>query len=155
MRRKGHETALTARDDAAERAAGTVSISGDGDEATAGGTESLQQAFRGLAGALAAGDLDSFYGYLHEDCRIIDEDIPFILTKDDFKDHIDFHVRGTWDSFSWQARAPQFAVFGATGVVGGYATFRGKPTDAGFRQRHMAITQGWARTRDGWRLINW
>ena len=112
-------------------------------------------AFRGLANSLATGDLEQFYGFMDESAIIIDEDIPFRLTKTQFQNHINFHLGGIWESFSWQDRNPQFRVFENTGIVASYATFRGKPTDSGYRQRHMAFTQGWHHSSKEWKLINW
>jgi ketosteroid isomerase-like protein len=117
--------------------------------------EGLRIAFRKLANALATGNLDQFYSLMDDSAIIIDEDIPFRLTKTEFKNHINFHIGGIWETFSWQDRNPQFRVFEDTGIVASYATFRGKPVDSGYRQRHMAFTQGWHRSSNGWKLINW
>ena len=117
--------------------------------------QGLAAAFRQLKEALGSGALEDFYAMMDDEAVIYDEDIPFRLSKTGFQDHIDFHVSGTWDSFEWYPRDVQFRVMGDTGVVGGYVTFRGKPADAGFRQRHMLFTQGWAREDGAWRLITW
>ncbi|RME65325.1 MAG: nuclear transport factor 2 family protein, partial [Alphaproteobacteria bacterium] len=119
------------------------------------GSESLRLAFARLEAALAAGDLDGFYGLIDDRAAIIDEDIPFLLSKAGFMDHIGFHIAGIWESFSWQSRQPAFRTFGRTGIVAGFATFRGKPIDSGYRQRHLLFSQGWNRFDDGWRLVNW
>jgi ketosteroid isomerase-like protein len=118
-------------------------------------TAEFAAAFRAFVQTLATGNLDAFYATIHDSAVIIDEDIPFRLTKAGFKAHIDFHVGGIWENFSWQDRNPQFRVFGSTASVASFATFRGKPVDAGYRQRHMAFTQGWHKFRDSWRLISW
>jgi ketosteroid isomerase-like protein len=118
-------------------------------------TADFEDAFRTFVQTLATGDLDAFYATIHDDAVIIDEDIPFRLTKAGFQDHIGFHISGMWEGFSWQDRNPKFRVFGDTGLVASFATFRGKPVDSGYRQRHMAFTQGWHKFDDGWRLVNW
>lgn len=118
-------------------------------------TLEFQDAFRAFVQSLATGDLDTFYATIHDSATIYDEDIPFRLTKSGFKDHIDFHISGLWEGFSWQDRNPNFRVFGSTGLVASFATFRGKPVDSGYRQRHMAFTQGWHKFDEGWRLISW
>lgn len=115
----------------------------------------FQDAFRAFVQSLATGDLDTFYATIHDSATIYDEDIPFRLTKSGFKDHIDFHISGLWEGFSWQDRNPNYRVFGNTGLVASFATFRGKPVDSGYRQRHMAFTQGWHKFDEGWRLISW
>lgn len=117
--------------------------------------ESLRAAFAALTKALGTGDLDGFYGLIDENAYIFDEDIPFLLSKADFKNHIDFHLTGIWESFAWVPRGPEIRAFGDTGIVAGFTVFRGKPKDAGFRQRHIAFTQGWARRGGDWKLINW
>lgn len=116
---------------------------------------SLKKTFAQLDEALGTGDLETFYKLIHDEAVIIDEDIPFRLSKEGFKDHIGFHIGGIWESFTWQDRNPQFRVFGNTGIVVSHATFRGKPVDSGYRQRHMAFTQGWHKFDYGWRIITW
>jgi ketosteroid isomerase-like protein len=118
-------------------------------------TAEFEAAFRAFVQTLATGNLDAFYATIDDEAVIIDEDIPFRLTKAGFKEHIDWHVSGLWEGFSWQDRNPQFRVTGKTGLVASFATFRGKPVGAGYRQRHMAFTQGWHKFAAGWRLISW
>ena len=118
-------------------------------------TLELETAFQALRAALDKGDLDGFYGLIDEDAVIFDEDNPFRLTKAGFAEHISFHGPATWDSYQWYPRDVHCRVFGDTGVVAGTVTFRGKPVDAGFRQRHMLFSQGWTRRDGAWRLITW
>ena len=54
-----------------------------------------------------------------------------------------------WDSFEWVPRELQYSCLNTVGIVSGYATFRGKPKDAGFRQRFMGFTQTWVDAGDG------
>lgn len=115
----------------------------------------LGKAFESWREALNAGELDKFYDAIDDDAVIYDEDIPFRLSKSDFVDHIGFHTRGLWESFEWRPREVQMREWGDAGVVSGYATFRGKPVDAGFRQRFMGFTQTWVRRDGGWRLVCW
>ena len=49
----------------------------------------------------------------------------------------------------------RFQTRGDTGIVSGFATFRGKPKDAGFRQRFMGFTQTWMRKGAGWTMLSW
>ena len=115
----------------------------------------LQNAFQALTNALAKGDLDGFYGLMLDDAMIMDEDLPFRVDKAGFQAHIAFHGPENWEGFAWKPSTPRFAVNGATGVVTGFAMFRGKPRDAGFRLRPMMFSQGWARLPEGWRLASW
>ena len=81
------------------------------------------------------------------------------ICKAEFQDHIDFHVggggKGLWEFFQWLPRDLHFIVIGDCGHVSGYATFRGKPRDAGFRQRYMGFTHTWVRAEGPWQLLCW
>ena len=118
-------------------------------------TDAVQGAFEALSNALATGDIEGFYGMMHPDAVVIDEDIPFLGRVAEFKAHIDWHISGIWEFFNWVPRYPRFVQHGDSGAVCGYATFRGKPVDAGYRQRHLLFSQGWAKLDEGWRLVNW
>jgi len=114
----------------------------------------LEQAFTDWRQALNGGDLESFYRVMAEDLVIFDEDIPWRFDKADFVDHIGFHI-GVWDAFEWVPRELRFQTRGTTGIVSGYATFRGKPKDSGFRQRFMGFTQTWVQDDAGWTMVCW
>ena len=105
----------------------------------------LEAAFRDWARGLNEGDLDAFWSAFDDDAEILDEDYPWRMTKEEFRDHIDFHAGGDglWEHFKWLPREVNVKVWGTTGHVSGFATFRGKPRDAGFRQRFMGFTQTW------------
>jgi ketosteroid isomerase-like protein len=115
----------------------------------------LEDAFAQLTAALATGDLDGFYGLIAPDAVIMDEDLPFRVDRAGFQDHIAFHGPGNWEGFAWKPQQMRFATRGAAGTVTGFAMFRGKPKDAGFRLRPMMFSQGWARTAEGWRMTTW
>lgn len=117
--------------------------------------EALQGAFNALVAALGRGDLDAFYGLILPDAMIVDEDIPFRVDRDGFKDHIAFHTSGIWDGFAWKPYDVRFAHDGAAGVSAGFAMFRGKPRDSGFRLRPMLFSQGWVLQPAGWRMATW
>lgn len=116
---------------------------------------SLEAAFADLVDALAKGDLDRFYGSMLSDAMIMDEDLPFRVDKAGFQAHIAFHGPEMWEGYAWKPSSPAFVVHGDTGVVTGFAMFRGKPRGAGFRLRPMLFSQGWARLPLGWRLASW
>lgn len=118
-------------------------------------TAELARAFEALVAALAGGDLDGFYGLILPDAMIVDEDIPFRVDRAGFADHIAFHTSGIWDGFAWKPYGVRFARHGAAGVSSGFAMFRGKPRDAGFRLRPMLFSQGWTRLPQGWRVASW
>ena len=116
--------------------------------------KSTEEAFEAWGAALNSGDLDAFYGMMADDMVIFDEDIPWRFSKADFVDHIAFHV-GVWEAFEWVPREIRVQERGAVGIVSGYATFRGKPKDSGFRLRFMGFTQTWVRDGDSLQLVCW
>ena len=120
---------------------------------------SLQQAFESWTNALNTGDLDAFFGAFHEKAEVLDEDYPWRMDKADFIDHIDFHAagggKGMWEFFQWIPRETRFIVLGNTGHVSGFSTFRGKPRDAGFRQRFMGFTITWVHIDGAWCVLCW
>lgn len=118
-------------------------------------TAELESAFAALVAALGRGDLDGFYNLILPDAFIVDEDLPFRVDRDGFRDHIAFHTSGVWDGFAWKPYDVRFSRAGDAGVSAGFAMFRGKPRDSGFRLRPMLFTQGWARTPQGWRVASW
>ncbi len=115
---------------------------------------SLEKAFTAWREALDGGDLNTFYGMMAADLVIFDEDIPWRFDKADFVDHIAFHLP-LWESFKWVPRELRFQSRGTTGIVSGYATFRGKPRDCGFRMRFMGFTQTWVEDGGKWTLVCW
>ena len=118
-------------------------------------TQSLETAFHAWKDGLNTGDLDAFWHAFDDQAEVLDEDYPWRMDLDDFKDHIAFHSAGLWEAFEWRPRETRFKVFGETGHVSGFSTFRGKPRDAGFRQRFMGFTQTWVHDARGWKLICW
>lgn len=118
-------------------------------------THTLETAFRALVAALETGDLKGFFGAILPDAAIMDEDLPWRVDRAGFERHIAFHSPKIWEGFAWKPSDPRFLVSGDVGVVTGFAMFRGKPRDAGFRLRPMLFSQGWTRTREGWRIASW
>jgi ketosteroid isomerase-like protein len=120
---------------------------------------SLQAAFDTWTRALNEGDLDTFWAGFHDQVEVLDEDYPWRMNKAEFVDHIDFHAfgggKGLWEFFQWVPRETNFIVIGDTGHVSGFSTFRGKPRDAGFRQRFMGFTLTWVREDGTWRVLCW
>lgn len=117
--------------------------------------ETLEKAFAELVAALGKGDLDGFFGAILPDAVIVDEDLPFRVDRAGFQDHIAFHAGGPWEGFAWKPGDVRFHTLGSAGSVTGFAMFRGKPRDAGYRLRPMLFTQGWVRGTAGWRIASW
>ncbi len=118
-------------------------------------TNGPEAAFQALVASLRRGDLDSFYGTMTDNFVMIDEDSPYRLSKTEFQDHIGFHVSGIWESFEWRPASFNTRAFGTSGIITGFATFRGKPRDAGFRIRHLMFSQTWSIVDGVWRLVLW
>lgn len=89
------------------------------------------------------------------DAVILDEDLPFRVSTGGFRAHIAFHGPDNWEGFAWLPRQVEVVEAGTSGAVSGFALFRGKPRDAGYRLRPMLFTQGWTLTDAGWRLASW
>jgi hypothetical protein len=118
-------------------------------------TTSLHTAFAALTDALAKGNLDGFYRLMLPDAVIMDEDLPFRVDKAGFRGHIAFHGLDNWEGFAWKPQDMRFAVVRDTGAITGFAMFRGKPKDAGFRLRPMMFSQGWVNQKGAWMLASW
>ena len=122
-------------------------------------TSGLEATFRDWARALNEGELNKFWAYFDEESETLDEDYPWRMTKEEIIDHIDFHARGggdgLWEFFQWVPREINVKVWGTTGHVSGFSTFRGKPRDAGFRQRFMGFTLTWYYADGAWKLVCW
>ena len=88
--------------------------------------EGLEAAFHAWARGLNEGDLDAFWSAFDDGAEILDEDYPWRMTLEEFKDHIDFHAGGAglWEHFKWIPRELNVRVWGTTGHVSGFSTFR-------------------------------
>ena len=121
--------------------------------------EGLDAAFSEWARTLNAGELDAHYTFYDAESEILDEDYPWRMSKEEFIDHIGFHAmgggKGMWEFFQWLPREVNVKVWGSTGHVSGFSTFRGKPRDAGFRQRFMGFTITWHHSDGAWSLVGW
>ena len=121
--------------------------------------EGLDATFSEWARTLNDGELDTHYTFYDAESEILDEDFPWRMSKEEFIDHIGFHAagggKGTWEFFQWIPREVNVKVWGATGHVSGFSTFRGKPRDAGFRQRFMGFTITWHHSDGAWSLVGW
>lgn len=100
-------------------------------------TSTLEAQFRAaLAVFWGQGSVERLFEFLDDRGAFVDEDTPFVLGKADFRDHVDFHLKGNWQSLEWVPRELRSRVTGTTGIVTCYFTLRGKPRGAGFRLRH-------------------
>ena len=121
--------------------------------------EGLDATFGEWARTLNAGELDAHYAFYDADAEILDEDYPWRMDKEEFIDHIGFHAsgggKGMWEFFQWIPRETNVKVWGTTGHVSGFSTFRGKPRDAGFRQRFMGFTLTLHHADGGWKVVSW
>ena len=114
---------------------------------------SLREAFaKTFDGFRRAESKAAFLSFFDERALFVDEDNPVPMDKAGFADHLDFHTSGVWESIGWKPRDEAVKVFGTTGLVTGHFTVRGKPKNAGFRQRHgnFSVICAWdASSRSG------
>jgi len=119
----------------------------------------LQSVFKDWSESLNNGNLENFFSYFDEDSETLDEDYPWRMNKAEFIDHINFHAMGggsgVWEFFEWLPREVNIKVWGTTGHVSGFSTFRGKPKDSGFRQRFMGFTITFFHDGEAWKLASW
>ena len=115
----------------------------------------IRELFDKMIDSLAQADVETFFSLIHEDAVIVDEDLPVPCSKEEFKEHLGWHASGIWDSFSWIPRQVDVAVIGNVAIISGTATFRGKPNDGAFRQRHLLFTQTWSEVDGRWLLVSW
>ena len=85
------------------------------------------------------GNIEDFYNFFDKESLMINEDIPFILDKESYKDHINF-LKNNMSNLEWVIRKPVFQVFENTGLITAELTIRGKPENQGFRQRHSVLS---------------
>lgn len=103
-------------------------------------TDQLAADFRqGFALFGSGGTLDNLMSFIDERCVILDEDLPFPMTKAQYRDHLEFR-QSNWESMAWMPYDTRYDVEGQTGIVSTGFTIRGKPRGSGFRLRHGLAT---------------
>ncbi|WP_439533367.1 DUF4440 domain-containing protein [Polymorphobacter sp.] len=90
--------------------------------------------------------------FLHESALVIDSDVPFPLDRAAYLDHLGFHGP-QWERLEVQLLEVKTATHGDTGTVSAYFNQRGKPKDAGFRQRAGYVTAVCTRDGGAWRAM--
>ncbi len=113
-----------------------------------------EQFHAAFAGFLKDGDKDALLAFLHEDAAVILDDTPFILDAAQLRDHLAFHA-GLWERHYLTLRDLRVQVFGSTGLVSANYQDRGKPRDAGYRQRDgmLALVCAWDEAAGAWRGV--
>lgn len=116
----------------------------------------------GAAGSAEAAFLEAFAGphdrekrlaFLDDDATVIVDDIPFPIDKSRYADHLDFHA-ASWTKVETAMDGVKSGDYGDGAIVSAYYNERGKPKDAGFRQRAGFVTAVCSRSDNGWRAIN-
>jgi hypothetical protein len=118
--------------------------------------KTLREAFaKTFASFRNGGDKAAFLAFFDERAMFVDEDNPLPMDKSGFTDHLGFHTSGIWESVGWKPWQEVVKVFGATGLVTGTFTVRGKPKSAGFRQRHgnFSLVCLWDSAKREWRGV--
>lgn len=115
---------------------------------------SLEAAFRqGFGIFLAAGSREQLLAFLDDRALIIDQDLPFVMNKAQYQDHLDFHL-ASWESGRLLPYETRYQVEGDTGIVSTAFSIRGKPKGSGFRLRHGLATVVCHHDQRGWRAVS-
>lgn len=96
-----------------------------------------------------------FLAFFDERAMFVDEDNPVPMDKAGFADHLNFRLSGVWESVALHPWNDVTKLFGSTGLVTGHFTLRGKPKNAGFRQRHgnFSLVCMWDSAKREWRGV--
>lgn len=97
-------------------------------------------------------DYKKIADFIADNALIVSHDVPFPFDKVGYVDHMHFHA-DLWESREFKPEAVQVKVHGKTGVISCYFNERGKPKDAGFRQRPGYMTITCHLTDNGWKAI--
>jgi len=117
----------------------------------------FKAAFDGQLSAKAS-NREAIAAFLFDKATIIVDDLPYPLDKQGFFDHHDFHEAGLWDKRALALIDLTADLYdtsdGKAGIVFARYNFRGKPKNAGFRQRpgHLSATCVW--TGEKWQALN-
>lgn len=97
---------------------------------------------------------DAFLAFFDARAMFVDEDNPVPMDKAGFTDHLGFR-RSVWESVTLHPWNHVVKTFGSTGLVTGHFTLRGKPKNAGFRQRHgnFSVVCAWDAGSGEWRGV--
>lgn len=116
--------------------------------------QTLERDFMAAIAAFNAGGARAgFYDFVDDAALMVNEDIPFVLDKAAYRDHIEF-LAASIDRMEWIIRDPRYRVAEGSGIVSAEMTARGVAKTAGFRQRHGVLTAVCAWSGQRWRAIN-
>jgi hypothetical protein len=118
--------------------------------------ENLQRFFETRFGALwGDGEKDALLDVISDEALLIDEDTPFIFNKQEYKEHMDWHMNGLWEKFAWKPRGISYLVTGSSGLISGNFSIHGKPRDAGYRQRDgmFSIVCDYDSRKNEWQVL--
>jgi hypothetical protein len=116
--------------------------------------ETLERDFMAAIAAFNAGGARAgFYDFIDDAALMVNEDIPFVLDKAAYRDHVEF-LAASIDRMEWIIRAPRFRAADGSGIVSAEMTARGVAKTAGFRQRHGVLTAVCAWDGQRWRAVN-
>lgn len=97
-------------------------------------------------------DYEKIADFIADNALVVSHDVPFPFDKTGYVDHMQFHGE-LWESREFKPEAVEVRVYGKTGVISCYFNERGKPKDAGFRQRPGYMTVTCHLTDNGWQAI--
>ncbi|MEO0410488.1 MAG: hypothetical protein AAF221_01440 [Pseudomonadota bacterium] len=125
--------------------------------------DSLEAAFNAAFAPLlsgSGGNSDALLAFCRDDGAFVVDDLPFPLDKAGLADHRAFHDGGLWSKVTLAMVSLKAEIHkttdGISGLVHGTYNLRGKPTDAGFRQRpgHVSAMCLWDPEAKRWQALN-
>ncbi|QGN53965.1 DUF4440 domain-containing protein [Novosphingobium sp. Gsoil 351] len=104
--------------------------------------------------AALAGRLDPAkrLALLADDALVISDDVPFIMDKPTYADHLAF-LSSSWSSCELALLEPRSNLHRDTAVVSFLFNLRGRPNDAGFRLRSGVVTAVCVEDGGTWRAL--
>ena len=119
-------------------------------DATDAARDELVAAFR--AAFVGSPDVEARLGFLAPHAVVVVHDVPFPLDREAYGEHLRFHEAG-WESLAWVPLRVSATVHGSTGVAHALFNERGKPRDAGYRQRPGFASAYCARVDGRWTAL--
>lgn len=89
---------------------------------------------------------------LADDALVISDDVPFVMDKPAYADHLAF-LAPSWASSELALLEPRANLHGDTAVISFLFNLRGRPKDAGFRLRPGVVTAVCTRDAGAWRAL--
>jgi hypothetical protein len=119
-----------------------------------GAAATLEKAFRDALVRSGGTSFDPVprLAFLAPEAIIIEHDVPFPMSVEDYADHLRFHAQH-WERHDWIAYDLAVVLHGQSGIVTCNYAERGKPKNAGFRLRAGSCMAVCSWDRGAWRAL--